>query len=73
MTARAYAQSSNQLAIVFQVVGALALLVVAIVVGLFFVKFATLVVTHVLPIAVVAMVLYVLLRLMVDAGQETAE
>jgi len=72
MTARAHTQSSN-LALVFQVVGALAMLVLAIVAGLFFVKFATLMVTHVLPIAVVAMVLYVLLRLMVDSERETAE
>ncbi len=62
----------SSLALVFQVVGAIALLAVAIVAGLFFVKFATVMVTHVLPVLAVAAALYVLLRLMVDAGKESA-
>jgi len=72
MSARTHA-ASNNLALVFQVVGALSLLVVAIVAGLFFVKFATVMVTHILPVVVVAMVLYVLMRLMVDAGKEPVD
>lgn len=57
-------------AILLQVLGALALIVVAIVAVSVLFHWATVLVGKLLPLLVIGAVLYVLLRLVLDAGQE---
>ncbi len=63
------ATRSNGLTILLQITGALALIVVGLVAFALLFKVAAVVLTKLLPLLVIGAVLYVLVRLMVDAGK----
>ncbi len=60
---------TNGLTILFQIVGALALIVVGLIAFMLLFKVTIAIVGKLLPLLVIGAVLYVLLRLVVDAGK----
>ena len=62
---------TNGLTILFQIVGALALIVVGLIAFMLLFKVTIAIVGKLLPLLVIGAVLYVLLRLVWDAGRES--